>query len=94
MKFIKITILAIMFLSCLPLHGFCSDDCAKSTNHACELVCPTCAHMVVLPAAYRSMAADPILITSFLFSYSFSYENPTRLGLKSFFFKQKTAYDI
>jgi hypothetical protein len=71
-----------MFLSCLPLHGFCSDGCEESSGHACVIVCPVCSNNVVLPAASFSFIAQPILMSSFLSSYSFSYKNPTRLGFK------------
>lgn len=82
MQILKIIILVIMVVSTLPIHGYCSDEEESSTEHVCVMVCPTCAHNIVVPAQEGIVLSNVTLSSVYFSTYRFTYENPTRLGFK------------
>lgn len=75
MKFVKIFVLLIVFVSFLPLDGFCSDQHMDvEQGHHCVLVCHTC-HQMVSPET-SLQAFSPEQSSTVAFNYAFRYQAP------------------
>lgn len=76
MKHLRLLIVALLFLSVLPLEAFCKDaHCVEETGHA-DAVCD---HALTQPAVLPQMDVQPLEFSSAVIfkPYQSTYQNPT-----------------